>query len=59
MIDIEHNSHKPTSPYYLTTAVLNDCYSGVTAYIVLAYSYRAISRMIMPRPLMILTTTTI
>ena len=26
---------------YLTTAVLNDCYSEVTAYIALAYSYLA------------------
>ena len=26
-------------PLYLTTAVLNDCYSEVTAYTVLAYSY--------------------
>ena len=28
-------------PYYLTTAVLNDCYSEVTADTALAYSYRA------------------
>ena len=28
-------------PYYLTTAVLNDCYSEVTAYMALAYSYWA------------------
>ena len=28
-------------PYYLTTAVLNDCYSEVMAYTVLAYSYWA------------------
>ena len=28
-------------PYYLTTAVLNDCYSEVTAYTALAYSYWA------------------
>ena len=27
--------------YYLTTAVLNDCYSEVTAYTALAYSYWA------------------
>ena len=26
---------------YFTTAVLNDCYSKVMAYTVLAYSYRA------------------
>ena len=30
-----------TPPYYLTTAVLNDGYSEVTAYIALAYSYWA------------------
>ena len=27
--------------YYFTTAVLNDCYSEVTAYTALAYSYWA------------------
>ena len=28
-------------PYYITTAVLNDCYSEVMAYTALAYSYWA------------------
>ena len=53
-------------PCYLTTAVLNDCYSEVTAYTVRAYStlvwlvcYPQRVWMLTPRPLTILTTAAI
>ena len=34
-----HLDNRSPPPYYLTTAVLNDCYSELTAYTVLAYFY--------------------
>ena len=39
-VNVNH-AYLSAPPYSLTTAVLNDCYSEVMAYTVLAYSYRA------------------
>ena len=36
-----HLYNRSPPPFYLTTAVLNDCYGEVTAYTALAYSYWA------------------
>ena len=40
-INYTHLYNWSALPNYLTTAVLNDCYSELTAYTVLVYSYWA------------------